>query len=839
MKRIVAALAQGRDVELIGAPGSGRTTFLGIVAKALEDEHWTTHQIHGREAYRAVPFAALSLSGLVGEVSGGSANSQLFEAVDYLARHIDSARTAILIDNVDQLDDASWAALVAHTASQPNTRIVASRARTGGAEDLKHRLPGLTVELPPLTYRELRASVEQRLGAPLDDVSLGLIFARSGASAGLAHDVLDAAVLNGQLRKEGNEWVAQSGLWSEELAGSIEALLARLDTAERDAIEILAIAGVSDLDTMLELVSWSVVEVLEARGLVRVHPVKGRLRIGAHPPILEDYFRHLPTLARRSHLSGLVAKALGNGGDTLMNVASNVDEAPTPENAVIARLFQEQANTRMQVARSDWSLAPSAQTALAAIRTMISAELPDAEIDAVFATELPSGQDKSTVTQLSLRRAEWLAYAHGDLAAALDLLDRTRFSDSREARMADAAAVSIEHGLSRVPVGYAERLEVSADIPAEVQVRMLRTLASIQTSSGDFRGASQTISRAEGTMRELEDFAIDSLRGVAHIGLGESAEAIRWARRGFSQAITTLDVDSLRSHAAVLIYALETDGRYAEAENVLATVLPLTYPPRTVAATASNVAILGCAALIAARRGRTSQAQRHLDSVRHGGRVDAPALHQSVIEAEAQLLISANHRDTAAALLWERGGDLSQRGFSFAGTLLKLGSIEVLADSTKLAEMSADVEALDSRFVETYYSALRYFDEESDVDPVSVAQDAVEAGRTGLALSVLEHAIAAARAEDADVLRAVRDRIRAEHADVVFEVRRFQPDRARLTDREAEVAQLVVAGHSNAEIATRLVLSVRTVESHIRRLTRKLGVAGRHEVRDAIQKLQA
>lgn len=50
-----------------------------------------------------------------------------------------------------------------------------------------------------------------------------------------------------------------------------------------------------------------------------------------------------------------------------------------------------------------------------------------------------------------------------------------------------------------------------------------------------------------------------------------------------------------------------------------------------------------------------------------------------------------------------------------------------------------------------------------------------------------------------------------------------------LTDRESEVLQLAAAGMSNREIGTRLDLSVRTVEAHLSRVFKKLGVGSRSE----------
>jgi DNA-binding NarL/FixJ family response regulator len=51
-----------------------------------------------------------------------------------------------------------------------------------------------------------------------------------------------------------------------------------------------------------------------------------------------------------------------------------------------------------------------------------------------------------------------------------------------------------------------------------------------------------------------------------------------------------------------------------------------------------------------------------------------------------------------------------------------------------------------------------------------------------------------------------------------------------LSERERQLAELAAAGRTNAEIAERLVLSVRTVESHIYRAMQKLGVGDRREL---------
>jgi DNA-binding NarL/FixJ family response regulator len=57
-----------------------------------------------------------------------------------------------------------------------------------------------------------------------------------------------------------------------------------------------------------------------------------------------------------------------------------------------------------------------------------------------------------------------------------------------------------------------------------------------------------------------------------------------------------------------------------------------------------------------------------------------------------------------------------------------------------------------------------------------------------------------------------------------------------LTEREAEVARLVVDRRTNPEIAGELFLSVKTVETHLRSIFRKLDVSSRHEVARVVER---
>jgi DNA-binding NarL/FixJ family response regulator len=59
--------------------------------------------------------------------------------------------------------------------------------------------------------------------------------------------------------------------------------------------------------------------------------------------------------------------------------------------------------------------------------------------------------------------------------------------------------------------------------------------------------------------------------------------------------------------------------------------------------------------------------------------------------------------------------------------------------------------------------------------------------------------------------------------------RRDEDPLARLTEREREILKLMAEGRSNSGICDRLFLSPRTVESHVRTIFHKLGLAEAHD----------
>lgn len=200
----------------------------------------------------------------------------------------------------------------------------------------------------------------------------------------------------------------------------------------------------------------------------------------------------------------------------------------------------------------------------------------------------------------------------------------------------------------------------------------------------------------------------------------------------------------------------------------------------------------------------------------HGGASpDGPPIRIAIVDDHPVL------REGTAALL------AAQPGLKVAGVASSLDEAQALVASTPV-----DVVLLDIRLGAD--SGLRWLTPEGQEDserprPAVVvltsydypqyAEAALRLGASGFVLKT---------APIAELLDAIR---RAAAGGLAFGVR---PGRgaaiARLSERELDVVRLVIDGRSNDEIASRLGIGAKTVESHLRRLFERFDLASRTEL---------
>jgi DNA-binding CsgD family transcriptional regulator len=132
--------------------------------------------------------------------------------------------------------------------------------------------------------------------------------------------------------------------------------------------------------------------------------------------------------------------------------------------------------------------------------------------------------------------------------------------------------------------------------------------------------------------------------------------------------------------------------------------------------------------------------------------------------------------------------------------------------------------------------AARFAEALHDDDGAELAAVSVEFEDMGDLIAAVDAAAHAAIAYRRKDLRgsalgcSARAEVLAEQCGARTATLRKAAERLPLTDREREIVMLIGQGLSNRDIATRLTLSVRTVESHIYKAMAKTGTSKRDEL---------
>ena len=488
--------------------------------------------------------------------------------------------------------------------------------------------------------------------------------------------------------------------------------------------------------------------------------------------------------------------------------------------------------------------------------------------DGYFAAGLPSDAARVVAPYVAARHllGDDLETRAATLRAALAEVDALAVStESTRARAKLLAGLSAAYMLDRrleASIRFGEEARRAA-VDAADEAAELDTLATVGSDlvfSGRMDDGwamlEQAVERARGAHREAEAARAYRMIGSCASVLVEYERATTWLRAGIEYAERVELWNHRHYMAAHLGHVAWATGRWDEAESLAAHALSDGRGGITTRITALHV--LGYLAL---GRGDPAAARRHLEEARELGesmrelqRV-SPALWGL---AEAALLGG----DPAGAVDWSRRGFAASAAVGDAAYLYPF-----LVTGTRALLASGDPAAAD-RWTEQVGAAVRNRSIPGTLPAIDHARAlvALAHGSTRSARDRLARAIggwdergrawegigaridlagaetranrlaeAAAAGEAAlERARAIGSRPLVERAESALRsVRARRPEAdpwAPLTAREFEVAKLVAAGLTNAQVAAELGLSPKTVGAHVEHIASKLGVNRRAEI---------
>ncbi|WP_157534395.1 helix-turn-helix domain-containing protein [Microbacterium sp. Leaf320] len=833
-------IQDGGSLDVVGSRGSGRTTFLEAVCLRLQNAGWVIVRLRGVASLRQHPLAAMQLAGVVRANDSRPLTIQsTAEALETLVR---DKRAVIVIDDWDDLDEASWG-IVEGTRRSLGVPVIISRLQgrharhTPSGLDASTLEPAFVIDITPLRFDELESAVETVFEAPVEISTMRRIYAKSGGIVGLATSVVAAAIRDGRIRKSDGAWTATRDLWSAGLRGVVEAHIENLDDDALDALEVIALVGDADIDTVRKLVAWPTLELLEQRAMIQVVTSGNRHLVTVVPPLLVEFFRNEPLAARRMRLQALIGERLGMDGErTPVPGVSSGAFAPDKD-AALVRLVHERTRTRQVVTRAEWEARPEPHTAYEYVTALMNAGAPDSMITAVLNRPGEPAGDPLGQARLAILRARWTASV-GDVDSALRDLDDARAAGDALAGMFAAAAVTIECEHRSVPEDFATRLEVDDLTSEPVRAALWDAQILVLTTLGRFVDASRVFAQYEADERAAVYMpgSTRALNGLALLGVGRLGDALTWSMRGVDESFGLLDVDTARAHGAVGAVCMIMSGDNAAVEDLVATLVAAGPFPRVSAG--YHRMLLTMAAVVAIRRGNVALGERYRTELTSLPGENGLLPGQSESWSHAQLLASDGDALNAAAVLWETGERLWARGGRMSGILSMLNACEVAPQEDWLDALRARMTDMDSPLLSAHYSLVVAAAAQDGPALEAAVPGLVATGRMGMALAALRRA--------AHVYRAAGDDSRARDADAraseyleslplrSVDADRFAATTVKLTDREVEIARLVAEGMSNPAIASQLVLSVRTVESHMHRIMRKLDLPNRQSVGDYI-----
>ncbi len=853
LQQIALARTNGRPAVLIHGPsGVGKSRLAREVLATAERDGAVVTWVQATRSATGLAlgaFAALMPS----EVRSDDPLELMQRSVKAL-RDRAGRRTLLLgVDDAQWLDPTS-ATLVLHLTMTGTAFVIATIRSSEPCPDAVVALwkdaGGERIELGLLTEPETDALAEQIVGGSVDRATLRWVWTTSRGNALYVRELVLGALAGGALQQV-------SGLWrlpaqppvSASLRELISARMAGLSDRQQEAMDLLALGEPLRLSEMLALAGGDALTGAEARGLVSVdgaapnaevrlaHPLYGEVIRAALGPLRarEVRLRLVETVQARQppgpEDSLRLARWLIDAGETIsteltLRAARAANLAGDPDFG---------AELAGQALGTDGSI--EAALLLARAHTVRSRF---AEAEQVLTAAEDSIDSQQSALDYLEQQSEVLHWGLKRPAAMRDLLDRAArwWPDPQWQHRLEPLRLRVA-AFERLGVDITASTEMlaGADIEADIRHQVEPVHVANLFYSGRTREAHQLADRIRPALplRTLSDAIALSLWSRITLEDGE-----RWSELDAWMAAALPEGVRLGDHAAAgqAAYSLAclrfSAGRYLDAGTLLAEAeVQLEYHDPVGLLPVADAMQVGVACFTG-DRAAIGLALERCHSRLAGAE---PLAHQFpyVVRAQAWAAHANRDPDRAQRLLLDAAARLSASPVHCAR--LTYEAMRVGAPARTLTDSLATLRTrCDARLVAAYADHVTARATADGAALMVVVDEMEQIGALRYACEAAAHAAEAfaRHGREASARSAAarsRDLSARGQGGPVPSIAGLDPAAVILTAREKQLTQLAADGLSNTEIADRLVLSVRTVESHLYRAMQKLGVTDRRELR--------